>query len=263
MPFSTNYIDESLYYLPWKTKFIEVYCILYAKLLKKIEQQQAKEQIVDLYLELYKLMLNILQKKLKSDDNLVLTFYPEIINHAEKKQYITNKQQYFEVLDFLSLYNINKSNVNDFQYCYIDLLKDFARKFKYLTRQKGFRSQNYVIYDNSYCLWGIHPKYYIKLMREFLKYKHLKIVRIFGSRVTSEYHEFSDIDLILEGTYSPEEFCKIRNTLQNLELPYVLDMYDIRTGNKPFTYRNVVRSNILYMRTDYYNDNYTSIISNN
>ena len=37
--------------------------------------------IVDLYFELFKLMINIFQKKLKSD-NITVIFYPEIINCA-------------------------------------------------------------------------------------------------------------------------------------------------------------------------------------
>ena len=84
MLFSANYIDKSLYYLPWKTKFIEVFCILYAKLLKKIRQNQDVKKIVSLYAELFRLMIYVLQKKLKSDHNETLVFYSDIINRAEK-----------------------------------------------------------------------------------------------------------------------------------------------------------------------------------
>ena len=94
-----------------------------------------------------------------------------------------------------------------------------------------------------------------------MSYEKLKIVRIFGSRVTDEYKEFSDIDLIFEGTYSGKEYLKMRDRICKLEIPYVLDIYDINIGNKPFTYRNVVRSNLLYSRKDYYSeDSYISII---
>ena len=262
MLFSANYIDKSLYYLPWKTKFIEVFCILYAKLLKKIRQNQDVKKIVSLYAELFRLMIYVLQKKLKSDHNETLVFYSDIINRAEKYEYITGKKRYFEVLNFLSQYNLDKENgVMKFKYQYVDILNEFADKFKLLTRDEGFRDKNYTINDNSYCLWGIEEKSYIKIVKAFLKYEQLKIVRIFGSRVTENYKEFSDIDLMFEGTYTPDEFCKIRNNLQELELPYAVDIFDICLGNKPFTYRNVIRSNIFYSRSDYYEDNYRSIIN--
>ena len=133
--------------------------------------------------------------------------------------------------------------------------------FKDYSRKEGFRDKNYVIYNNSSYLWGIHQSSLIKLIRVFLSYEKLKIVRIFGSRVTDEYKEFSDIDLIFEGTYSGKEYLKMRDRICKLEIPYVLDIYDINIGNKPFTYRNVVRSNLLYSRKDYYSeDSYISII---
>ena len=260
MLFSANYIEKSLYYLPWKTKFIEVFCILYARFLRNVQEKCDVNVIVDLYFELFKLMINILQKKLKSD-NITVIFYPEIINCASKHKYISNKCLCFDVLNFLSQYNLDKNNAVNFKYEYIDILNDFSKRFKQFTKQEGNREKNYTIYDNSYCLWGIREKSYIKLVKEFFTYKQIKIVRIFGSRVTDNYREFSDIDLIFEGTYSEEDFYKIRNKIQNLELPYVLDMYDISIGNKPFTYRNTIRSNIFYSRKDYCDDTYASIIN--
>ena len=124
MLFSANYIEKSLYYLPWKTKFIEVFCILYARFLRNVQEKCDVNVIVDLYFELFKLMINILQKKLKSD-NITVIFYPEIINCASKHKYISNKCLCFDVLNFLSQYNLDKNNAVNFKYEYIDILNDF------------------------------------------------------------------------------------------------------------------------------------------
>ena len=85
---------------------------------------------------------------------------------------------------------------------YLTILEEFNNKFKQLSKLGGIRNKNYVFYDNSYCIWGINDEYYEKLKNQFLKINSLKIVRIFGSRVTENYSEFSDIDLIFEGTYN-------------------------------------------------------------
>lgn len=251
MAFTAKYMEASLYYLPWKTKFIEVFCILYARLQRKICQHQDIESIVKLYFETYKTMLNVLQKKLKSDNGINVKFYSDIIESAFNVGYISEKEVFFEALNFLNFYNYDKTNTKLFKSSYIKILDEFSRKFKEYVRLEGMRDKNYVIYDNSYCLWGIDENYYYKLIKLFSKYEKLKLVRIFGSRVTQEYKTYSDIDLIFEGTYAPEEFQKIREAIQNAEFPYILDIYDICMGNKPFIYRNVVRSNLFYKREDY------------
>ena len=108
---------------------------------------------------------------------------------------------------------------------------------------------------------GIDEKCYNRLIDLFLEFDSLKIVRIFGSRVTLNYNMFSDIDLICEGTYSPKEFIQIRERIRNLESPYIMDVYDINHANKAFLYRNLIRSNIFYKRQDYINDEYNSLFS--
>ena len=255
MAFTAKYIDASLYYLPWKTKFIEVFCILYACLLRKIDQKQNVDNIVKIYFEAFRTMLNVLQKKLKTDENINVRFYPDIIEAASMVNYISQKYLFFEVLDFLNQYNYNNTVAKLFKLDYVKILDEFSRKFKEYTILGGNRNRNYVIYDNSYCLWGIEEKYYHDLIGLFSKLDKLKLVRIFGSRVTQEYEVYSDIDLIFEGTYTADEFIRIRENIQNFELPYILDIYDIYLGNKPFIYRNIVRSNIFYCH-----ENYTSII---
>ena len=262
MKFKTNkYIEESLYYLPWKTKYIEVFCFLYIRLLKSIKGKESITTITNIFFEIFKTMLNILQKKLKYDNHKYLIFYTDIIYQAEKEKYIKDKYLYLEILNFFAQYNIDKTCIKNFKYEYLQIAHDFSKTFQNIISQYGDRDKNYTIYDNSYCLWGIPEKYYIKLIKHFLKYEKLKIARIFGSRITNEFKEFSDIDFIFEGTYSPKEFYTIRENMQQIELPYVLDIYDIKLGNKPFTYRNTIRSNIFFSRKEYIDDNYISIAS--
>lgn len=262
MPCSVKYIEESLYYEPWKTKFIEAFCPLYAQLRIKSKHQTNEEfrDFVFLYLSVFKLMINVLKRKLRAKNNIRLKFNSDIINFSLEAKLIHDKKLFFEVLNFYNQCNLDKNYTINFNWTYLKILEQFHIKFKQLTKDEGFRNRDYYIYDNSYCLWGIHEKYYRDLINIFYSFDKLKIVRIFGSRVTDNYNEFSDIDLICEGVYNFSEFIEMQNKIKSIETPYIIDMYDIYNNSKPFIYRNVVRSNILYEREKYTIDNYKSII---
>ena len=67
--------------------------------------------------------------------------------------------------------------------------------------------------------------------------------------------------MICEGTYTPQEYAELMDKIYSLELPYVIDIYDINRKSRPFMYRNVVRSNIFYERKNYVPDDYVSVIN--
>lgn len=258
---SAKYLEESIFYEPWKTKFIESFCPLYAKLKIKSRQNLTTEEyknFVFLFFNVYKLALNILQRKLLSEYNTKLKFYSDVIHVAKKYELISDERIFFDMLDFVSKCNFNKENVFNFDNQYLLALDSFHKQFKQLSMSGGIRNKNYVFYDNSSCIWGIDEKWYNCLINLFLEFDSLKIVRIFGSRVTLNYSTYSDIDLICEGLYSQLEFIQIREKIRNYESPYIMDVYDINHTNKAFLYRNLIRSNIFYKRQDYVNDEYNS-----
>ena len=236
MTCSAKYLEDAVYYEPWKTKYIESFCTLHAKM-----------------------RISFLQRKLNSEYAIKLKFYSDVIVTAKHYELISDEKMFFEILKFASQCHFDKKYIYKFDNKYLTILEEFNNKFKQLSKLGGIRNKNYVFYDNSYCIWGIHDKYYEKLINQFLKINSLKIVRIFGSRVTENYSEFSDIDLIFEGTYNIHEFIQIREKIRQFEFPYIVDIYDINHTNKAFLYRNLIRSNIFYNRNDYIADKYISL----
>lgn len=262
MSCSAKYLEDAVYYEPWKTKYIESFCALHAKMRIAFLQrtyQEDYENFVYLFLNVYKLALNILQRKLKSEYAIKLKFYSDVIVTAKHYELISDEKMFFEILKFASQCHFDKKYIYKFDNKYLTILEEFNNKFKQLSKLGGLRNKNYLFYDNSYCLWGIKDVYYEELINQFLKINLLKIVRIFGSRVTDNYSEFSDIDLIFEGTYNAHEFIRIREKIRQFEYPYIVDIYDINHINKAFLYRNLIRSNIFYKRNDYMRDEYIPI----
>lgn len=263
MTCSAKYLENSIFYQPWKTKYIESFCVLYAKLKIKSKQDLTPNEyknFVHLFLNVYKLALNILQRKLLADNHIKLKFYSDVIHTAKEQTLISDEKTFFGALKFANEYHFDKKNIYKFDESYLEILKEFHSRFKQLSLHGGTREPNYAFYDNSYCLWGIDKRHYKRLVELFLTFESLKIVRIFGSRVTLNYSEFSDIDLICEGTYDKHEFIDIREKIREFQCPYIMDLYDINHPNKAFLYRNLIRSNILYERSNYIEDSFTSAL---
>jgi predicted nucleotidyltransferase len=258
--FTTKYIENSLFYEAWKTKFIEKFCPNYLYFIKVSNTETDICKIVHAYEKVFRTMFNVLQKKLKTDHGLKSKLYSDILEMAEKVGYISDKKICEEIILFLSDFMLDEKNANSFKRKYIDVVSEFRNKFRYFANNSGLRDENYLIYDNTSILWGIEEEYYNEIINLFFQFENLKFVRIFGSRVTTEFKKFSDLDLILEGTYSHEEYNKISKTLYDMDIPYIFDIYDIYHDNKPFMYRNTLRSNIFYARKDYVIDDYISII---
>lgn len=265
MQWTSKYIQDSLFYEPWKTKFIEVFTREYVSLKKeyKLVNKNSREgyiSFIKYYTEVFRNILKILKNRLKFAGVGDIKFYSDVIYQAGIHNLISDINIWFDAMLFISRFYNDENCYADFRQEYINIFEDFKNQMKPQIVNDGFRDKNYCVYDNSYCLWGIKPKYYKKIVGVLLDYDSVKIVRICGSRVTQEYREFSDIDLISEGTYSAREFSKFANDLYSLEIPYIVDINDIFKHTKPFIYRNVVRSNIFYKRESYFSDSYQSII---
>lgn len=265
MEWTSKYIQDSLFYEPWKTKFIEVFTAEYPVLKKEynsVNTNNKNEYIsfVKYYTEVFRNVLKVLKNRLKFSGVTGINFYSDVIYHASIQNLISDTDIWFEVLFFISRFYNDENCYTEFRKEYINILENFKNLMKPLVKEEGLRDKNYCIYDNSYCLWGIKPKYYKKIISVLLDYETVKIVRICGSRVTENYREFSDIDLISEGTYTGDDFINIVDDLHSLQIPYIIDINDIFKESKPFIYRNVVRSNIFYKREFYYSDSYQSVI---
>lgn len=266
MTWSPKYIQDSLYYEPWKTKFIEVFSREYP-LLKSLYVRLDKndvaafEEFIAYYISIYKTVLKILKNKLKSLGNTNVIFYRDVLFEASREGLIADLQTWFEVIEFVKMFERDNKNCKLFKQKYIEIFEVFRENIKSCVATGGNRDEDFVFYDNSAYLWGIDVVYYKRIIKFFVSREKLKIVRICGSRVMNNFRPFSDIDLIFEGTYSKKEFVEICNALYDLNCPYIFDVNDIRKPNKPFIYRNTVKSNIFYQRSDYFADDYVSILN--
>lgn len=259
-----EYIDSSMFYYAWKTKFIEAFRPGYLYLTKNIDKfsdLKNSKVMVKHFVNLFSGMIRILQKKLKEDGIANLKFYADIVDLAQRNNLISDKKMCFEIIRFSNYYFNDSNYAKNFKLEYMKVMDDFNNTFLTLIKKGGIRKKEYKIIDNSRCLWGLKKEYYEILIEHFKNIEKLKIVRIFGSRVTSNYKEFSDIDLILEGDFSANEFIKIKRAVLNIEIPYIRDIHNIFSEHKPFIYRNTLRSNIFYERKKYFDDNYVSPLS--
>ena len=156
MTCSAKYLENSLFYEPWKTKYIESFCPLYAKLKIKSRQNLTSDEykkFIFLFFSVYKLALNILQRKLLANYNIKLKFYSDVIRTAKEYKLISDEKIFFSMLNFVSKCHFNTENFCDFDNQYISALDTFHQQFKQLSKSGGMRNKNYVFYDNSSCLW--------------------------------------------------------------------------------------------------------------
>lgn len=105
--------------------------------------------------------------------------------------------------------------------------------------------QNYSILD-TYTL--------VTLVNYFLTKPSIELVRVYGSRANSTYRSSSDVDLIVSGSFTEEDFPKLKADIENLPVPYIID---IENGNatspRSLTYlaENIPYSVILYDKKDF------------
>ena len=66
-----------------------------------------------------------------------------------------------------------------------------------------------------------------RLIQNTLKnFSEIKEVLFFGSRVREDYKQGSDIDIALKGDLTLALMARIKETLENLPLPYFFDVVD-------------------------------------
>lgn len=73
-------------------------------------------------------------------------------------------------------------------------------------------------------LYGIRAGVWQKMRPVFQKYPTVQRVILYGSRAKGNFREGSDIDMVLEGDVSQSECFRIENDLDDLLLPWKIDL---------------------------------------
>jgi len=72
--------------------------------------------------------------------------------------------------------------------------------------------------------FGLSQKNIEKIFKILKKYPNILEVKIFGSRALGNYKKNSDIDLVLFGDFSTNEFNQISLDLKEVNTPYLIDV---------------------------------------
>ena len=170
MDFEMEYIEESLNFPVWKTRFLEGFCPIYE--IFEADKTSDKSSTGCVLLNLFTRMINIIKKRLKEEHNISTLFPTDTIIEGQKAGYIENKDLCFEIIN----YSIN-----------------------------FYSTKSFSIYPKDE-YFGLKKEYYDDIISVMKNNKNVKVARIFGSRISENYREFSDIDMILEGTYTEKGF---------------------------------------------------------
>lgn len=73
--------------------------------------------------------------------------------------------------------------------------------------------------------FGLSPNTRVRILETLAKYAGIERVLIYGSRAKGNYRQGSDIDLTLVApNYSTQDLLEIENELEDLLLPYKIDL---------------------------------------
>ncbi|WP_243371731.1 nucleotidyltransferase domain-containing protein [Geotalea sp. SG265] len=85
----------------------------------------------------------------------------------------------------------------------------------------------------------------------FVKYSGIDRVLLYGSRAKGNYYHGSDIDLTIEGTLSRPEILKLENELDDLLLPYTIDLSLFHQISNPDLVEHIKRvGKVFYEKAD-------------
>lgn len=73
-------------------------------------------------------------------------------------------------------------------------------------------------------IYGLNEETVHKIQMVLMQFKGIESAVLYGSRATGNYHSGSDIDISLKGDLTFEELLKIEICLDNLLLPYMIDL---------------------------------------
>ena len=102
--------------------------------------------------------------------------------------------------------------------------------------------------------FGLDEYTYNLLIEYFKSNPEIKIVRIFGSRISGSSRRCSDIDMFIEGTYSEDKVKIFNNELNCLRHPYRIDIISVNETEdikKELVLRRLRQSKCFYLRKNY------------
>ena len=78
----------------------------------------------------------------------------------------------------------------------------------------------------------------------FKQQNNIEKVHLYGSRVCDEYTDSSDIDILIEGDFSSEEFNRFEKELNDLKIPQMVHAYNVNIRDNRATSREFIEDNI-------------------
>ena len=136
---------------------------------------------------------------------------------------------------------------------YENMFDDFLRFISneaQSTKAKNTKPKKY-IHDNGYIL---DTYTFVTLINYFLTKPEINEVYLYGSRNLDTFRESSDVDIIVKGNYTKDQFEKFAQEILNLRIAYTVDVHaqdaDDDIGQE-FIKRNSIGYRKIYSRTDF------------
>ncbi|MDD3148768.1 MAG: nucleotidyltransferase domain-containing protein [Candidatus Riflebacteria bacterium] len=104
---------------------------------------------------------------------------------------------------------------------------------------------------NSSTTYGLPEDALLKICRVFQQFQQVSKVIIYGSRSTGNYRSTSDIDITIKGTIDFTDFLKLASQLDDLMLPWKIDLSILEQIDNPALVEDITRTGkILFQRSD-------------
>lgn len=94
---------------------------------------------------------------------------------------------------------------------------------------------------NSGKMFGLKQNHIDLINNSFAKYPQIERVLIYGSRAKGNFRPGSDIDLTIEGTLNFNQLLILENELEELLLPYKIDLSLLSTITNPDLLDHIAR----------------------
>ena len=89
------------------------------------------------------------------------------------------------------------------------------------------------------------PAEYSVQIYERLNQEFVRDIVLFGSRAKGNFHDGSDIDICLFGTFSNQELWQLSDAVDDLELPWKTDIVGFHLLNSPSLQEHILRVGLL------------------
>lgn len=99
-------------------------------------------------------------------------------------------------------------------------------------------------------MFGLRGEDIVAMNQCFEKYSGIEMVVVYGSRAKDNYKQGSDIDLTIQGDITLSQLLKLENELDDLLLPYKIDLSLINQINNPDLLAHIERAGkVFYSRS--------------